>query len=271
MNVKSLDAKQYLPPVDESVPRWEINLAWGLKAVIILTALAQFARGQFIFGLGALFVAGIASLPARMARNHRVNFPVEIEIPLFLILVVHLTLGLFLDFYNRFDHYDKLLHYGNSVLIGYIGFLVVYAMYFTGRLKSSPLMMGFVILMVTLGVGAFWEIMEYGSDQLLYGNFASVQKQQESPTMSALDDTMWDLVLNFGGGVFGAIGGALYVHRSKKTRSRRFVEVMVALSGEPVEKQASLKKKLLRMTNIKKLPEFKRHKPHHQRAVTSAD
>jgi hypothetical protein len=260
MTVNSLDTKQYLPPADESVPNWESNLAWGLKAIIILTALAQFARGQFMFGLGALVVAGIALIPAISAKSRQVNFPVEIEIPLFLILVVHLTLGLLLDFYNRFDHYDKFIHYGNSVLIAYIGFLVVYAMYFTGRLKASPLMMGFVILAITLGVGAFWEIIEYSSDQLLYEKLASVQKQQGSPTMGGLDDTMWDLILDFGGGIVGAIFGALYVRWSKKTGRRRFVEVMVALSGEPVEKHHSLKKKLLVVRSLKRFSELKRYK-----------
>lgn len=224
----------------ENIPKWELYLAWLLKVVVLLTALGQFVRGEWVFGVGVLVAAALASLPAYLSQNNKYPFPVEIEILLSLILVVHLTLGLALDFYNTFDHYDKVLHYGNSILISFIGFLVAYALHFTGRLHTSSWGIVIVILLITLGIGAFWEIMEYASDQLVYGHVASVQKQQGSPTSSPLDDTMLDLVGDLVGGVIGAFLGGLYIRYSKRTRSRRFVEVMVALSeasatDEPVE------------------------------------
>jgi hypothetical protein len=212
-----------------SVPQWEIYLARALKVIIILTALAQFMRGNIIFGVGALAATALVSLPAYLSRNNPYPFPVEIEILLSLILVVHLTLGLALDLYNTFEHYDKVLHYGNSVLVGFIGFMIAYALYFTGRLQASPLGVVVVILFMTLGIGALWEIVEYASDQLFYGRIASVQKQQGSPTLEPLDDTMIDLIANLAGGIAGAIFGGLYIRYSHRTRSRRFVEVMQAL------------------------------------------
>ena len=214
----------------ETIPLWEIYLARALKVMILLTALGQFWHGDMMFGLGALLAAALVSLPAYLSRHNRHPFPVEIEILLSFILVVHLTLGLALDFYNNFSHYDKLLHYGNSVLISFIGFIVAYALYFTGRLHASPLGVVLVILLMTLGVGALWEIVEYGSDQLLFGYIASIQKQQGSPTLDPLDDTMLDLVGDFVGGIFGALAGGLYIRYSRRTHSRRFVEVMEALS-----------------------------------------
>jgi hypothetical protein len=214
----------------ESIPQWEIYLARALKIIIVLTALGQFVRGSLIFGVAALAAAALVSLPAYLSRNNRYPFPVEIEILLSFILVVHLTFGLALDFYNVFDHYDKLLHYGNSVLVSFIGFMVAYALYFTGRLHASPFGVITVILFMTLGVGALWEIVEYSSDQLLYGRISSIQKQQGSPTLEPLDDTMIDLILNLAGGAAGAIIGAIYIRYSRRTHSRRFVEVMKALS-----------------------------------------
>ncbi|MCB8944463.1 MAG: hypothetical protein H6658_12005 [Ardenticatenaceae bacterium] len=214
----------------ESVPLWEIYLARALKVVILLTAVGQFWQGDIIFGLGALLATALVSLPAYLSRDNRHPFPVEIEILLSIILVVHLTLGLALDFYNSFSHYDKLLHYGNSVLVSFIGFMVAYALYFTGRLHASPVAVVWVILLMTLGIGALWEIAEYGSDQLLYGHIDTIQKQQGSPTLDPLDDTMLDLIGNLIGGIIGAVAGGLYIRHSRRTNSRRFVEVMKALS-----------------------------------------
>jgi hypothetical protein len=213
-----------------SIPGWEIYLARFLKVIILLTAVAQFIRGQPVFGVGILLAMALVSLPAYLSRNNKYPFPLEIEILLSVILVLHLTFGLALDFYRTFDLYDKILHYGNSVLISFIGFIIAYALYFTGRLQASPMGVVIVILLMTLGIGAFWEILEYASDQYIYGRIPSVQKQQGSPTHDPLDDTMLDLINNFAGGALGAIVGGLYIRYSKRTRSRRFVEVMAALS-----------------------------------------
>ena len=218
----------------KSIPKWEIYLARALKIIIVLTALGQFVRGSVIFGVGALAAAALVSLPAYLSRNNRYPFPVEFEILLSFILVVHLTFGLALDFYNVFDNYDKLLHYGNSVLISFIGFTMAYALYFTGRLHASSWGVVIVILFMTLGIGALWEIVEYGADQLIYGRIPSIQRQQGSPTLDPLDDTMIDLIVNLAGGIAGAIIGGLYIRYSRRTQSRRFVEVMQAL-GEVVD------------------------------------
>ena len=221
----------------ESIPAWEIYLARALKIVMALTAVIQFIRGQWIFGLGIILAIALVSLPAYLSRRNRYPFPVEIEILLSLILVVHLTFGLALDFYDTFENYDKVLHYGNSVLVSFIGFIIAYALYFTGRLRASLWGVVIVILFMTLGIGALWEIVEYGSDKLVYGHIDSIQRQQGSPSLDPLDDTMIDLLVNFGGGILGAIIGGLYIRHSRKTQSRRFVEVMQALSDVADDEQ----------------------------------
>ena len=52
-----------------------------------------------------------------------------------------------------------------------------------------------VILLATLGIGALWEITEYGLDR------ARHQGAQRSPIMTPLEDTLWDLILDGAGGV----------------------------------------------------------------------
>jgi hypothetical protein len=222
----------------ESIPAWEIYLAIALKIVMVLTAVIQLFRGEVIFGIGIILALVLVSLPAYLSRHNRYPFPVEIEILLSLILVVHLTLVMALDFYDTFENYDKVLHYGNSVLVSFIGFIIAYALYFTGRLRASPWGVVIVILFMTLGIGALWEIVEYGSDKLIYGRIDSVQRQQGSSTLDPLDDTMIDLLVNFGGGILGAIIGGLYIRHSQKTQSRRFVEVMEALSEVADDEQS---------------------------------
>ena len=52
-----------------------------------------------------------------------------------------------------------------------------------------PWLDGVAVLLVTLGLGAVWEIAEYGVDQV-FG-----RATQGAPNMNALDDTMLDLLM----------------------------------------------------------------------------
>ena len=67
---------------------------------------------------------------------------------------------------------------------------------------------------MTLGVGALWEIVEYGLDSVLH------RGAQGSPIMVPLDDTMWDLMLDGAGGALGAILGSIYIQLSNRSRCR---------------------------------------------------
>lgn len=216
-------------PLD-SAPRWEVNLAWFLKLMILVTIFVEFVYGEFLYRLWGIVAFGIIFLPIRFTRSSKSILPIELEIILLVILSLDVVLGRFLHFYDTLIYYDKIIHYHNSILITFSGFLLIYSLYFTGRIKISPLLAGFVIVLVTVGFGGIWKIMEYTADKVFQ------EGAQGSPTMSAIDDTMWDLICDFLGGIVGAMFGTLYIRYSHRTHRRRFYELMNALTGEPAER-----------------------------------
>lgn len=216
-------------PID-SAPRWEVNLAWFLKLLILVAIFVEFVYGEFLYGLWGLAAFGIIFLPIRFAKSAKTVLPVEFEIILLLILSLDVVFGRFLHLYDTLIYYDKIIHYHDSILIAFSGFLLIYSLYFTGRIKASPLLAGFVIVLVTVGFGGIWEIMEYAADSVF------ADGAQGSPVMDAIDDTMWDLICDFLGGIMGAVFGTVYIRYSHRTHRRRFYELMTALAGEPAEK-----------------------------------
>ena len=216
-------------PVDYA-PRWEVNLAWFLKLMILVTIFVEFVYGDFLYGLWGLVAFGIIFLPVRFARSSKTILPIEFEIILLVILSLDVVFGRFLHFYDTLIYYDKIIHYHDSILIAFSGFLLIYSLYFTGRIKASPLLAGFVIVLVTVGFGGIWEIAEYAADGIFH------EGAQGSEAMSAIDDTMWDLICDFLGGIMGAVFGTVYIRYSHRTHRRRFYELMTALAGEPAEK-----------------------------------
>ena len=79
-------------------------------------------------------------------------------------LVSDMTLGRLAGLYDTSAWFDKALHLGNSVLLGMLGFLAVYVLHFTGKFPAGKIVTGVTIVVLTLGIGAFWEILEYLSD-----------------------------------------------------------------------------------------------------------
>lgn len=193
--------------------KWEIALAWVLRIVLLLTVGILFFQGKVLFGLVCIVSIILVAIPAYLARTGKANLPVELELILLWFLISDNTLGRLALFYEA-DWFDKYLHFGNSAFIGFFSFLIVYVLLFINKMRAKPALVGLLILLTTLGIGALWEIIEYIAD------FAFQKGAQGSPIMSPLDDTMWDLILDGMGGLLGAIFGPLYVRYSHRSRCR---------------------------------------------------
>lgn len=194
--------------------RWEIRLAWLLRGLILLTAILHLAQGALLYALLCLAAIALVVIPAWMARSSAANVPFEIELVLLWWLVSDMTLGRLGAHYDTSIWFDKALHLGNSVLVGMLGFLAVYVLHFTGRFSARKLITGIMIVLLTLGVGALWEILEYLADVFF------AKGAQGSPLLAPLDDTMWDLILDGVGGVIGGVLGPIYMRYSKRSRGR---------------------------------------------------
>ena len=169
---------------DSCIPArpWEIHAAWVLRALLLATAIVFIVQGAFLYAIFCIMSILLVGVPAYLARTSKANLPVELELILLWFLVADNTLGRLVALYGT-PWFDKALHLGNSAFIGFIGFLIIYLLLFTGRLHTSSLFNGVVILLATLGIGALWEITEYGLDLALH------QGAQRSPIMPPLDET----------------------------------------------------------------------------------
>lgn len=195
------------------LPLWEIRVAWGLRTLILAMALWHVINGAYLYSLLCAAAIGLMLVPAYLARSNYASIPFEVELVFLWWLVADMSLGRLFSLYDTSRWFDKALHLSNSILLGIVGFLVVYVLHFTGRLNATHTVCGILVVIITLGVGALWEIAEYLSD------FAFGLGAQGSPLQTPLDDTMWDLILDGLGGGLGAVLGPLYMP-SKRNRSR---------------------------------------------------
>lgn len=192
------------------------------RAAILMTAIGELLSGDYLYGSFCLVALAITLVPAIHARRLDAGIPLSLELVLLWFMVGDMTLGNWLGMYTL-TWYDKALHLSSSVLVGFIGFLAIYVLHMTGDRKFRPWLDAVAILLVTLGIGALWEIAEYAVDRLF------ARRTQGAPGMSPLDDTMIDLMLDGLGGVIAAVFGPRYIRSSR----RRVAEIDRLISGRP--------------------------------------
>lgn len=174
----------------------------ALRAIIVLTAIAEMLRGDVPYGIFCLAALGLTHVPVLVARRAAMRPPVEVELVLLPILVGDMTLGSLLRLYVVLPGYDKLLHLVTSMLLAGLG---VYWAQLHGHARFRMALAGVTIVLATLGVGAVWEVAEFGVDRVL-GRTA-----QSAPGLHAHADTMADLGMDLVGAMIGVVLGGLYV------------------------------------------------------------
>ena len=203
----------YLNPNRKNMSPLQRNLIRVLRIFLLIAGVYILLFGgangaERIFGVLILIALAIINAPAFFTRGRIRALPVEIELLLLAMVLFELVGGDALGLYVKLPHYDNFMHFMLPLYIALIGMMVVYTMYFYGKLKASYTAMAFIIVIVTIGFGAILEMGEYTYDTYLsdgpLGKITGNTQMQGSPTQSPLDDTMNDFFTDTAGGIVGA-------------------------------------------------------------------
>ncbi len=209
-------------------PSWEKNLLKGMSIFLLIAGIYILIFGgvngsERIFGLLILVALAIIHTPSFFTRGRIRAIPVEIELLILLMVLFELVCGDALGLYVSIPHYDNFMHFMLPLYIALIGMMVIYTMYFYGRLKATISAMAVLIILVTIGFGGMLEMGEYTYDKYLshtvIGQITGNTQMQGSPTQNALDDTMNDLFTDTAGAIVGALIGVYLIKRAEKKGS----------------------------------------------------
>ena len=190
----------------------DVRSYWQVQALIILLKLSllvgavlSFVGGNLEAGAVTLLIFFITFLPIILGNRFQVRIPPEFEVLSVIFIYASLFLGEVHGYYVRFWWWDLILHASSGFLVGILGFLLVYVLNEKEEIDLD-LKPGFVALFAfvfAIGFGTFWEIFEYGMDELFATN---MQK-------NGLQDTMWDLIVNSIGAFIISILGWGYLRK----------------------------------------------------------
>lgn len=143
-------------------------------------------------------------------------------------LLASLVAGEVFHAYERFWWWDDMLHTSSGVIVGFIGFLMVYFLNARYRMTISPVFVAVFAFTFALSIGALWEIVEFTIDALFH---ADMQRWNLPPNAvligkayqgSGLRDSMSDLIE----GGLGSLFAATCSYYAFKHRKRATLRVM---------------------------------------------
>jgi uncharacterized membrane protein YjdF len=184
----------------------------------------------------AAFVAGImaVTLAPTISRRLSVEIPSELELTAVLFIFATLFLGEVKDWYERYWWWDAALHTSSGLLLGMLGFMIVYVL---NEDKSVDMHMrpAFVALFAfffAVGLGAIWEVFEFAMDEW----FGTNMQPATETDPSGLTDTIQDLIVDTIGAAAVSLWGWRYLRRPHKQRidswAARFIARHPRLFGD---------------------------------------
>jgi len=210
---------------DRSSPALPQRVGRLLQGIIALGLVLELYERQW---LNAVIVAAIlllTALPSLFARGVKIVIPPQFELLAIAFIFASLYLGERRDFYYRYWWWDLALHSTSGVLLGILGFLLVYVLNANPRidLHMQPGFVAFFAFCFSITVGALWEIFEYTMDQLFGMN---MQKAKFADT-SGLTDTIWDLSVDALGALLVVLYGYFHLRRGRISLIRRWIQRFV--------------------------------------------
>ncbi|MBQ7210978.1 MAG: hypothetical protein IJS05_08835 [Paludibacteraceae bacterium] len=170
-------------------------------------------------GLQYVAMLLIMYLPHMLKSRFRIEVPWLLSVFIVIFCFSSLILGDGLDLYGRISWWDKLLHAESGFLLSMIALWLIHVIMAENDkyIYFNKWFLCLFLVMFSLGLGAFWEILEYSYDSLMGTNSqqfmatttSSIITPDDEPLCGhvALRDSMQDLMLDFAGAFLVAVYG----------------------------------------------------------------
>lgn len=193
-----------------------------LKITLIVGALLALYQGRTQAAVETVLILSITFLPLLLGRRFQVRIPHVFELLAIVFIYASLFLGEVHNYYVRYWWWDLVLHAGAGLLLGILGFLLVYVLNEKEdvNLDLNPGFMALFAFVFAIALGTIWEIFEFTMDQL----FGLEMQKHMLNDPSGLTDSMWDLIIDGIGAFIISVFGYVYLRTAE---SDSFLEVWI--------------------------------------------
>ncbi|MBI4153729.1 hypothetical protein HY501_00170 [Candidatus Woesearchaeota archaeon] len=164
-------------------------VSWILRGIIAVLSMDLLFSKEFIAAMIYIFIFLLSLLPILINEVYDVELHWLYDLLFVLMLAMHM-LG-FGGLYEFVPAWDDLGHLFGSAVITFFGFSFFTAMKTAKKLRITLPFIGFLSVLLTVTLGALWEILEFLWDNIVVLSFSYGFAQ------NSLYDTMIDIVFDF--------------------------------------------------------------------------
>lgn len=200
------------------IHRWvTLTLVIVMSGELIVAIMERQRMTSFLISAIILIIVA----PTFIGRRLRVKIPAEFQVLTVLFVFAALFLGEIRSYYSRVWWWDIALHTSSGLLLGILGFLLVYVLNESDTIDMhlKPRFVAMFAFLFAVTIGALWEIFEFGMDRLV----GTTMQKPMLGDPSGLTDTMWDLIVDTLGALVISVFGWWYM----KLHKRSFIEVWI--------------------------------------------
>jgi hypothetical protein len=197
-------------------------LSWVMKLFMIALLFYYMAVGDYLFAVANVVAIAVSLAPSFIQRNYRITLPFELDLLVTLAIFLHIYFGEELMFYERIGAWDVFLHFFSTAVLSLIGFMFVYTLHYTGKLRLTIPMIGYFTFFFALSMGALWEILEFAVDSAF-----------DTTAQETLSDTMWDLIVDSISALGVSLFAMTYVRYVKPAERKRMTRPIGDALGIP--------------------------------------
>ncbi|MEA3514255.1 MAG: hypothetical protein U9R34_02175 [Nanoarchaeota archaeon] len=197
----------------DRIDKIQLKISFILKSALFVLMVVSIVRKDLFLIFSSVIALFFTFLPSIIERNYKINIPLEFETFVTLFLFLHFALGEMQGFYHKVAWWDLMLHSSSAVMLGILGFMIIYVLFYTKEVKGNAFFIAVFSLFFALSLGAIWEIFEFTADMLFGFRMQG----------SGLVDTMVDLILDLIGALIAATLGYMYIIKKKKGLVHRMI------------------------------------------------
>jgi hypothetical protein len=170
-------------------------------------------KGRLAFNaIQSILFMATTFVPGFIEKKGKVEIPDFMEVIYIFFCICHFILGEVVDFYEKFNWWDSMLHTLTGSMIAILGFSIVNSINYSKKhsMNIDPVLVALFAICFAITIGVLWEIVEYGVDGTFGTNmqrYADLYTSVDFVGRRALMDTMKDLMLDtIGASVIAVIG-----------------------------------------------------------------
>jgi hypothetical protein len=178
---------------------------------------------------------GIMLVSIFVKKRWDIEIPIVLDASFVVVGFCAFILGDVMDLYGSFYYWDDFVHFSSGVVLALAGYFIVDVAVKHERISVnlSPIFISIAIVLFTVSLAAFWEMGEYMYDDIFGTNTQQFMKSTTASLVDnkdvalkgheALQDTMHDLMLDFGGALIVSIGVYNYEKTNKNDKGEEGV------------------------------------------------